>query len=62
MSYCLKKTINELRRGEIEIAEARARGFLLNILLITIKDSEIEERLTALEKALEERDEYKHKN
>ncbi|UCE06847.1 MAG: hypothetical protein JSW07_02050 [bacterium] len=31
VSHCLKKTINELRRGEIEISEARTRGYLLNI-------------------------------
>lgn len=45
VSHCLAKTVNELRRGEIEIAEARGRGYLLNILLTALKASELEERL-----------------
>ena len=51
---CLKKTINELRRGEIEIAEARARGYLLNILFSALQDSEIEQKLDRLEKKMDE--------
>lgn len=62
VSHCLSKTVNELRRGEIDVIEARARGYLLNILLAAIKDSEIEQRLAALEKAIEEQNEFKNKN
>lgn len=52
--HCLKKTINELRRGEIEIAEARARGYLLNILFSALQDSEIEQKLDRLEKKIDD--------
>ena len=51
---CLKKTINELRRGEIEIAEARARGYLLNILFSALQDSEMEQKLERLEKKMDD--------
>ena len=54
VSSCLKKTINEMRRGEIEISEARARGYLLNILLDALRETSIEQRLDALEQIMEE--------
>ena len=54
VSTCLKKTINEMRRGEIEISEARARGYLLHILLDALRDTSIEQRLDGLEQHMEE--------
>jgi hypothetical protein len=53
VSHCLKRTINELKRGDIQIGEARARGYLLNILLDVMKVTELEQKLIALEKGFE---------
>ncbi|HEX9970692.1 MAG TPA: hypothetical protein VGD14_01350 [bacterium] len=53
VSHCLKRTINELKRGDIQIGEARARGYLLNILLDAMKITELEQKLIALEKGFE---------
>lgn len=55
ISHCLKKTINELRRGEIEIAEARARGYLLNVLLNAMEGTVLEQRIDLIEQKLEEK-------
>ncbi len=55
LSHCLKKTINELRRGEIEITEARTRGYLLNILLNALKQGDLEQRMLVLEQKMEQK-------
>ena len=55
VSHCLKRTINELRRQEIDVAEARARGYLLNILLDAIKEKDFEQRIQAMEEKLQEK-------
>ena len=55
VSHCLKKTINELKRGEIQIGEARARGYLLNILLDAMEKTEIEQRLDQIEQKIDEK-------
>ena len=56
VSHCLKRTINELKRGDIQIGEARARGYLLNILLDAMKNTEIEQRLDQIEQKIEEKE------
>ena len=56
VSHCLKRTINELRRGEIQIGEARARGYLLNILLSAMEDTEIDQRMNLIEQKLKEKE------
>jgi len=55
ISQCIKKTINELRRGEIDTVEARARGYLLNILLNAMEGTELEKRMDMIEQKLEEK-------
>ena len=55
VSHCLKKTINEMRRGEIQIGEARARGYLQNILLDAMEDTEIDQRMNLIEQKLKEK-------
>jgi len=55
ISHCLAKTVNELRRGEIDVTEARGRGYLLNILLTVLQESELEERLNVLENKMDEK-------
>ncbi|HEX9973282.1 MAG TPA: hypothetical protein VGD14_14515 [bacterium] len=56
VSHCLKRTINELRRGEIQIGEAKARGYLLNILLSAMEDTEIDQRMNLIEQKLKEKE------
>ena len=50
----LSKLINERRRGEIDTAECRDIGYLAKILLDALKITEIEDRVSNLEKLLEE--------
>jgi hypothetical protein len=50
----LAKTINELRRGEIEESKAGKIGYLCNILIGGLKDSSLEERVEKLEQILAE--------
>ena len=52
VSQFLGRTLNELKRGEIDINEARARGYLCNVLLSALKDSELEKRIEEIEKKL----------
>lgn len=54
----LSEQINILRSKEkidkVEIDRARAIGYLSSVALTAIRDGELEERLTAIEKAIEE--------
>jgi hypothetical protein len=54
----LSEQINILRSTEeidkVEIDRARAIGYLSSVALTAIRDGELEERLTAIEKAIEE--------
>ena len=47
------RVVNQLIRKEITESEARAYGYLLSIMSGVIKDSDIEDRLKALEKSME---------
>ena len=47
------RVVNMLHQGEIDENRARAFGYLLSTLSGIIKDSDLEARLTALEKAAE---------
>ena len=55
VSVFLAKLINEVRRGEIETATASRLGYLANILVGTIKDAALEERILKLEKEIKRR-------
>lgn len=48
----LAKTINQVRRGEIDPRVANAVGYLANVLIRALEQGEIEARLAALEAAL----------
>jgi len=48
------RLINEARRGEVDPMLAGRLGYLCNILLGIIRDSDLETRLAALESAMEE--------
>ncbi|MFO7861009.1 MAG: hypothetical protein R6U41_07280 [Desulfosalsimonas sp.] len=50
----LANLINRLEAGEIDAVRAGKLGFLANVLIGCIKDSDIEERITKLEQELEE--------
>ena len=50
VSQFLAKLINEVRRGEINERTATKLGYLANILVSTIKDAELEERIQRLER------------
>jgi hypothetical protein len=55
----LSATINQLRRGEVDQSTARALGYLANCLLTTLESlqkDEIEQRLNALEQAMQEKE------
>lgn len=52
--HLLGKTINELRRNEIEESKAAKIGYLCNILIGGLKESALEERVEALEKRISE--------
>jgi hypothetical protein len=54
ISHCLKKTINQVGRGEMNVQEARTIGYLCNILYPTIKDMELVKRLEDIHKMIEE--------
>lgn len=45
----LAKTINQLHRGDIEESRAAKLGYLCNILIGVIKDSDLEARIRILE-------------
>lgn len=49
----LAKLINELRRDEIDTGKAGRIGYLCNILIGAIRDSELEKRVAALEEKVE---------
>ena len=51
----LSKMINERRRDEIDSAECRDIGYLAKILLESIEVGELEERMSELEKSIEEK-------
>ena len=55
ISNCLKKIVNELRRGEIKVADARAIGYLLNVMLNAMEGTELEKRMDLIEQKLEEK-------
>jgi hypothetical protein len=48
----LGETINQVRRGEIDLRTSNAIGYLSGILLCAIEKSSLEERLTELEAAV----------
>ena len=52
VSRYLGKLINQVERGEIESGTAGRLGYLANILVGALKDSELEERVNKLETAL----------
>ena len=52
----LGETINQVRRGEIDLRVSNAIGYLSGILLSAIEKGSLEERLAALEGALASRD------
>jgi len=49
----LAKVINELNRDEINAAKAGRLGYLINILIGSFRDAELEKRISALEEYLE---------
>jgi hypothetical protein len=49
----LANLINRLEAGQVEPATAAKLGYLANILISCIKDSELESRIEALEKEME---------
>lgn len=55
ISHCLKKIVNELRRGEIKAADARAIGYLLNVMLHAMEGTMLEQRLDLIEQKLDEK-------
>lgn len=55
ISHCLKKIVNELRRGEIKAADARAIGYLLNVMLHAMEGKELEKRMDLIEQKLDEK-------
>ena len=53
-SSFLSKVINQVYRDELETSKASKLGYLVNILIGSIKDSEIERRLEILEEKVSE--------
>ena len=51
----LAKLINQVNRDEIEVTKASRLGYLFNLLIGALKDSEVEDRISKIEKALNER-------
>ncbi len=57
----LGETINQVRRGEIDLRVSNAIGYLSGILLSAIEKGSLEQRLAALEAVLARRD-YSYNN
>lgn len=55
VSVFLAKVINQFNRDEIEAAKASKLGYLCNIMVGLLKDSELEERVRLLEESVEKR-------
>ncbi|MBN2103786.1 hypothetical protein JW835_07075 [bacterium] len=55
VSAFLSKIINQFYRGEIEGPKASKLGYLCNILIGSLKDSQLEERVKALEESMAKR-------
>ena len=53
VSHFLAKVINRVNRGEIESNTAGRLGYLANILISALKESELEDRVKKLETLLE---------
>ncbi len=51
----ISKMINERRRGEVDTTECRDIGYLAKILLDSIEDGEVEDRVVELEKLMTEK-------
>ncbi len=51
---CLSKLVNQVNRGETDLDKARTIGYLCKIILDGYKTIELEQRLEAIEKSLEE--------
>ena len=52
-SSFLGAVINKLYRGEISASTAGRLGYLINILIGSLKDSELESRILELEKKID---------
>ena len=52
VSQFLGKLINEVRREEIKESTASKLGYLANILVSTLKDAELEDRVQRLEQQI----------
>ena len=52
VSQLLAKTINQLARDEIDGAKASKIGYLANILIGSLKDGDIEDRIKRIETLL----------
>jgi len=48
----LAKLVNKVETDEIDLTKAGKLGYLLNILIGCIKDSDLEKRITDLEKII----------
>ncbi len=55
----LEKTINDVRSGELDIRVANSIGYLSGHLIKALEVSEIEERVSIIERAVIERKTYK---
>lgn len=47
----IASVINDIRQGRMDHAEGKTYGYLASILQSIVKDSELEQRIEALEKA-----------
>lgn len=56
VSRLLAKTINEVRREEIDLDKAAKIGYLANILLRSLEASDLQKRIEELEKRIEEKE------
>ena len=52
----LSLLINEVRRGEVDAATGTKLAYMLNILRAVISESDLEQRISALEKEAEEKE------